>query len=92
MGILGEEGLLGEGHFWTYGVTKIEVTSSVRDWNVLVDVTGIEPLTMDRNLSRRFFTILLSTGRYSVETYGLALRCGDGHYGLITTAESAMHP
>jgi hypothetical protein len=48
MGILGEEGLLGEGHFWTYWVTKIEITSSVRDWNVLVDVTGIEPLTMDR--------------------------------------------
>ena len=48
MGILGEEGLLGEGHFWTYWVTKIEVTASVRDWNVLVDVTGIEPLVMDR--------------------------------------------
>jgi hypothetical protein len=48
MGLLGEEGLLAEGHFWTYWVTRIEITANVRNWNVSVDVTGITSLDMDR--------------------------------------------
>ncbi|MCW4011035.1 MAG: hypothetical protein NWF05_10530 [Candidatus Bathyarchaeota archaeon] len=49
IGVLGPEGLLTEGHFWTKMVSKIEVTNNVRDWTVTVDSTGdTEPYSMDR--------------------------------------------
>ncbi len=43
--ILGPQGLLTEGHFWTKLVDKIEVTQSVENWNLVVN--GTTPLTMD---------------------------------------------
>ena len=39
IGVLGTEGLLTEGHFWTKMVSKIEVTSNVQDWTVTVKAT-----------------------------------------------------
>jgi hypothetical protein len=46
MAIVGSDGLLTEGHFWVKFVSKLEVTSNVRDWAVLVNAT--EDLVMDR--------------------------------------------
>jgi hypothetical protein len=46
IGILGPEGLLTEGHFWTKMVSKIEVTADVQDWTVTVKATT--DLDMDR--------------------------------------------
>ena len=39
IGVLGPEGLLTEGHFWTKMVTKMEITSNVKDWTVTVKAT-----------------------------------------------------
>lgn len=46
IGILGPEGLLTEGHFWTKMVSKLEITSGIRDWTVTVKATT--NLNMDR--------------------------------------------
>jgi hypothetical protein len=49
IGVVGPEGLLTEGHFWTKMTSKLEVTNNIRDWTVTVDSTGnTEPLNMDR--------------------------------------------
>ncbi|XES76660.1 MAG: hypothetical protein ACBZ72_10820 [Candidatus Bathyarchaeia archaeon] len=49
IGVLGSDGLLTEGHFWTKMVSKIEITNNVRDWSITVDSTGdTEPYHMDR--------------------------------------------
>jgi hypothetical protein len=57
IGMLGPEGLLTEGHFWTKMVSRIEVTANVRDWTVTVfdsgNATGLpmtrQALTADVN-------------------------------------------
>lgn len=46
LGVVGPEGLLTEGHFWVKMVSKLEISSSVKDWRVLVNATS--PLYMDR--------------------------------------------
>jgi len=48
VGVLGPEGLLTEGHFWTKMTTTLQVTNNVRDWSVTVNATGCQPLSMDR--------------------------------------------
>jgi hypothetical protein len=50
MAVVGSEGLLTEGHFWVKQVVKIEVTSDVRDWSVLVSATA------DLHMDRQSFT------------------------------------
>lgn len=54
IGVLGPEGLLTEGHFWTKMVSKIEVTANIRDWTVTVKATtdldmNRQSLTADLN-------------------------------------------
>ena len=48
MGVVGPEGLLTEGHFWTKYVSTLQVTNNVRDWTVTVNATNSSPLNMDR--------------------------------------------
>jgi hypothetical protein len=48
IGVVGPEGLLTEGHFWTKMTSKLEVTNNIRDWTVTVNATGSSPLSMDR--------------------------------------------
>jgi DMSO/TMAO reductase YedYZ molybdopterin-dependent catalytic subunit len=50
IGVLGSEGLLTEGHFWTKMVSKIEVTANVQDWTVTVKATT------DLDMNRQSFT------------------------------------
>jgi DMSO/TMAO reductase YedYZ molybdopterin-dependent catalytic subunit len=48
IGVVGSEGLLTEGHFWTKMTVKLEVTNNIRDWAVTVNEANSQPLTMDR--------------------------------------------
>jgi DMSO/TMAO reductase YedYZ molybdopterin-dependent catalytic subunit len=48
IGVVGPEGLLTEGHFWTKMTAKLEVTNNIRDWTVTVNATNFAPLSMDR--------------------------------------------
>ena len=48
IGVVGPEGLLTEGHFWTKMTSKLEVTNNVRDWSVTVNAINCSPLSMDR--------------------------------------------
>lgn len=48
VGVLGPEGLLTEGHFWTKMVVQLEITDNIKDWVVTVFEENSEPLNMDR--------------------------------------------
>jgi len=48
IGVVGSEGLLTEGHFWTKMTVKLEVTNNIRDWAVTVSEASSQSLSMDR--------------------------------------------
>ncbi|MCW4006414.1 MAG: hypothetical protein NWF04_07460 [Candidatus Bathyarchaeota archaeon] len=48
IGVVGPEGLLTEGHFWTKMTVELKITANIADWVVTVFEEDSEPLNMDR--------------------------------------------